>query len=74
MRVKVALRIRFKMKQKEYIMFSGMIFALVALVHLFRMIYALPAVIGSWEVPMWVSALAVVLAGFLAWKAQKLSR
>ncbi|MDP3953729.1 MAG: hypothetical protein Q8P99_02835 [bacterium] len=61
------------MKQKEYITFSGLLFTVVALVHLLRAVYGWPVVIGGWDLPMWASWLAVVVVGFLAWKAYKLN-
>lgn len=62
------------MKQKEYIAFSGVIFAIVAVLHLARLIYNMPVAFGMWVVPMWASILGVIVAGFLAWKAKELSR
>ena len=62
------------MKQKEYIIFSGIIFGIVAIFHLFRLVNSMPVTMGSWNVPVWISAVGVIIAGFLAWKAKKLSR
>ena len=62
------------MKQKEYIVFSGVIFGLVAILHLLRLVYAMPVTIGEWEIPVWASAVGVIVAGFLTWKAKQLSR
>jgi len=57
------------MSQKNYFAVSGTIFALVFLLHALRLINAWDAVIGGWQVPMWASWLAVLIAGFLAWSA-----
>ncbi len=62
------------MKQKEYIVFSGIIFGIVAIFHLFRLVFSMPVNIGLWDVPVWISAVGVIIAGFLAWKAKGLSR
>ncbi len=62
------------MKQKEYIVFSGVIFGVIAVLHLLRLVYATPVTVGEWEIPVWVSAVGVIVAGFLAWKAKGLSR
>jgi hypothetical protein len=43
------------------------IFALVALVHLFRLFKHFQFVIGSHAIPMWCSVVAVVIAGGLSW-------
>lgn len=51
------------MKLKAYLAVSGAIFALVAVLHLLRIVFGWQAVIGGWSVPMWLSwlALAAVL-------------
>ena len=43
------------MKPKAYLMVSGTLFALVASLHLLRIVFNWQAVIGSWTVPMWLS-------------------
>lgn len=45
---------------------SIVFFSLLAAVHALRLILGWPAQLGSWDVPMWVSALAVLLTGTLA--------
>ncbi|MEK7500582.1 MAG: hypothetical protein AAB642_00445 [Patescibacteria group bacterium] len=55
------------MTGKSYIQISGAIFLAIAVLHLARLIYRWPANIGSWDVPMWLSWLALVIAGYLAY-------
>jgi hypothetical protein len=55
------------MDQKTFALLTGIIFALVALLHLLRIYMGWSAVIGGWTVPMWVSWLALVVAGGLAY-------
>ena len=55
------------MDHRAFSMVSGVIFALVALLHLIRIWYGWPAVIGGWSVPMWVSWIAVLVAAGLAY-------
>lgn len=53
------------------------IFAAVAFFHALRIAYQSPVVIGPVEVPLWLSAVAVVGAGVLAvlnWKSQPRGR
>lgn len=45
---------------------SGIFFAAVAVFQLFRLIYAWPAQIGTFVVPMWLSVVAVLVAGALS--------
>lgn len=55
------------MKQKDFSLVAGMIFLLVAIIHLSRIILQWQANIGGVEIPMWASWLGVGLAGFLAY-------
>lgn len=45
---------------------SGIFFAAVAVLQLLRLIYAWPAQIGTFIVPMWLSVIAVIVAGALS--------
>ena len=55
------------MGQKTFSMVSGVIFALMALLHLSRIYMGWPVVIGSWTAPMWVSWIGLVVAGGLSY-------
>ncbi len=54
------------MKTKAYLVFSALIFAVVALVHLVRFLEGWPAQIGTWMVPVSASLVCVIVAGTLA--------
>ena len=54
------------MDRKTFFIVAGIIFALVALVHLARIYMDWPVVIGEWSVPIWVSWIGLVVAGGLA--------
>ena len=60
------------MNQKNFYNFTFVVFSLIALLQALRLAYGWSAVIAGWEVPMWLSGLAVVLAGYLAYSAFKL--
>lgn len=62
------------MKDKPYLIVSGILFGLVTLGHLMRLIYKLPVQIGEWGVPMWPSALAVIVTFSLLVWALRLAR
>jgi hypothetical protein len=51
------------MDQKTFALVAGVIFALVALLHVLRLFMGWPAMIGSWSVPMWLSWVGLVVAG-----------
>ncbi len=62
------------MTHKNYMNASGWIFAIIALVHLARTIYGWSAVVNGWQVPLWVSWIAIIVAGYLAYNAFRLGK
>ena len=62
------------MEAKRYAVVSGIVFALVALVHFVRAVQGWPVQIGDWQLAVWVSWLAVFIAGGLAVWAFGLAR
>ena len=62
------------MTQRTYTQITGMFFGLIALLHIFRFLQGWEATIGGWQVPLWLSVVGVVVTGFLAWSAWKLSK
>lgn len=52
----------------NYIVVSGAVFGVVALAQVARALMQLPVQIGSFEIPVWASWLAAIVAGSLcAW-------
>jgi hypothetical protein len=51
---------------RSYLRLTGVLFALVALGHTLRLVFDWKIVLSGWTVPMWLSWLAVVLAGSLS--------
>ena len=51
---------------KWYFTISAIIFAVIAVAHLARIVWMLPANVAGYEVPFELSGLAVILAGYLA--------
>lgn len=47
----------------RYVVVSGVIFGFVALAQLLRAVNQVPAQVGSFEIPVWVSWVAAILAG-----------
>lgn len=62
------------MSQRAYLKTAGWIFLLIAVLHLLRLLLGWQAVFEGWLVPHWVSAVALVVAGYLAYEGFKLSR
>ena len=59
------------MSQKTFSFIAGLIFLLVAVMHALRLALRWEAVVNGWSVPMWVSALALLIAAYLAFEALK---
>jgi hypothetical protein len=55
------------MDQKTFNLIAGLIFAVVALLHLLRAYMGWQVVIADWTVPMWLSWIAFVVTGGLAY-------
>ena len=50
---------------RAYILISGAIFGVVALVHVVRLLLDWPAQVAGWVVPIWISWIAIFAAGAL---------
>jgi len=61
-------------KQRTFILTSIVIFFVVGLLHLFRSIYSMPANIGGFQIPLWLSYVVVVLTAYLWYWGNKLVR
>ena len=57
------------MHHKTFLAVTGVIFLAIAVLHLLRAILGWKAVIGSFEVPIWLSWVAAVVAAYLAYSA-----
>ena len=49
----------------NYVVVSGLVFGVIAVLQAFRALTQLPAHVGGFEVPVWASWVAVVVAGGL---------
>lgn len=62
------------MTQKDYAKVTGVIFLLIALLHLLRIVLGWSAVIAGWMIPVWVSWVALVVSAYLSYTAFRLSK
>lgn len=62
------------MTQKTFFCVSGIVFSLVFILHAVRLILMWEVVIGGWNVPHWVSVVALILSGALAYFAFKFKK
>ena len=54
------------MNVRNYVIVSSVLFALVAVVHLVRIVGQWAIVIDGWAVPMWVSFVGLAITGLLS--------
>ena len=62
------------MRQKTFSLVVGLVFLLIAVMHGLRLAFKWEVVLNGWSVPMWVSAVAIVITAYLAFESLKLSR
>lgn len=62
------------MEHRKYCVVSGVLFSLVALVHLLRIVYGMSVQVDQFMVPMLVSWVGFIATGFLAVWAFRISR
>src|SRR5262249_24629274 len=60
------------MNQRLYCVVTGSIFIVIALLHLFRIVYGWKVAIGPWTAPGWMAAL--VVAGYLGYEGIRLAK
>ncbi len=62
------------MKKETYIQITGLIFAVVTLLHLLRLVLGFPVIFGEMGIPVWASIIGAAVGAFLAYSAFKFSR
>jgi hypothetical protein len=62
------------MSQKTFSLVVSLIFLLIAIMHGLRLAFRWEVVLDGWSVPMWVSAVALPIAAYLAFEGLKLSK
>lgn len=62
------------MTQKQFNLVSGTLFAIIALLHLLRLINGWNALVANRPVPMGASVVALIVMGYLAWQGFRLRK
>ena len=62
------------MKQKTFSMVAGVLFVLVAVGHALRISRGTLVIVDNVSIPMWVSWIGLVVAGYLAYEGIRLAR
>ena len=62
------------MKQSAFSLIAAAVFTLVALGHAIRLLFRWQVTVGKIVVPVWISWVGLIIAGYLAYEGFKLSR
>jgi hypothetical protein len=56
------------LSKNTFALVAGTVFLIVAVTHAMRLVFKWELIVAGWQVPMWVSAVAVIAAGYLAYE------
>lgn len=62
------------MNQRAFSLTAGIIFLPIAVGHLLRILLGVPFVVQGVSIPVWVSGLAAIIAGYLAYSGLRLAK
>ena len=62
------------MSEKMFSLIVGIVFLFIALCHLARVVFGVSFVVQDFSVPMWASAVAVIIAAYLSYEGFHFSR
>ncbi len=62
------------MGQKAYFITTGIFFLVVAVLHLLRLVFGWEILIEGWPIPRWLNFVTLIITGYLAYAALRLSR
>ena len=60
------------MGQRTFNLVTGMIFAIIVVVHILRLYMGWPVVIGTWTAPIWLSWIGCIVGGALSYSGFRL--
>jgi len=55
------------MDKNQSLLIASIVFGIIALLHLLISIFSWQATIGNFNVPLYFSYIAIIVAGYLAW-------
>ncbi|MBI2819781.1 MAG: hypothetical protein HYX73_07365 [Acidobacteria bacterium] len=62
------------MSQKTFLLTVAVLFSLIGLLHLLRLVFGWEAIVGGLIVPMWISWVAILVTGYLAYEGLRLGK
>jgi uncharacterized integral membrane protein len=60
--------------EKKFHVIAGILFAVVALLHLSRVLFGWNFILGSWDAPYWINGLGAVVTGILSYVSFRLAK
>lgn len=63
-----------QMSSKTFSILASIVFLLVAVVHVLRLVFRWEVIVVGWQVPLWISAVAFVIAAFMAYEGFRISK
>ncbi len=61
-------------QEQKFHLLAGIVFTLVALLHLSRILFGWSFVLGSWAMPYWLNGLGAIVTAFLAYASFSLAK
>lgn len=62
------------MSHKNFSTVIGAIFLVIAVLHLLRLLLRWDVSIGGWDVPMWLSGVAIIVSAYLGYQGIRLGK
>lgn len=62
------------MRHGAFLLVCSSLFTLIAVVHALRLMYGWRVTLGEWTIPVWVSWVGLLIAGYLAYEGFRLTR
>jgi hypothetical protein len=62
------------MSKDAFSRLAGAIFLIVAVVHALRLVFQWQVIVAGWQVPLWVSVVAFVIAAYLAYEGLRMKK
>jgi hypothetical protein len=59
------------LSKNTFIQLAVVIFFVVAVVHALRLVFKWEVIVAGWQVPMWVSVVAVIAAAYLSYEGYR---
>jgi hypothetical protein len=56
------------MSKNRFPQLAGAIFLIVSVAHVLRLAFKWEVVVGGWQVPMWISVIAIAVTAYLAYE------